>query len=118
MLPEQGSAGGVTHCPLPLQVWPPEQLPQEPPQPSSPQVFPEQFGVQQLLLRSQTWPGIFAWQILEPHLQWPSFESQLVPAQSPGVLELGKVLPQPSGKLYRQSSLTLGKRPGVQQLLL
>ena len=36
----------AVHWPAALQVWPEEQAPQEPPQPSLPQDLPEQLGVQ------------------------------------------------------------------------
>ena len=43
--PQNVLPDGHTHAPDPLQVRPPEQVPQLPPQPSSPHVRPEQSGV-------------------------------------------------------------------------
>ena len=50
----QVSLAAIQQAPL-LHVWPVEQLPQLPPQPSSPHILPVQLGVQHVPL-TQVWP--------------------------------------------------------------
>ena len=67
-----------------LHVWPVEQLPQLPPQPSSPHVLPVQLGVQQPPLR-QVWPELQSVFVIQP-TQVDVLVSQTSPEQQSLVL--------------------------------
>ena len=97
-LPSSGSPAVQTPCeqvaplpehwPLGSQIWPVGHRPQKPPQPSLPQVRPEQSGMQKppevhWPLGSQNWPAVH-WPQKPPHPSKP----QVLPLQSGVQVEL------------------------------
>lgn len=105
----------------PLHVWLAPQVPQEPPQPSSPQALPAQLGVQHALAlhtcpeAQQALPQVVWVQAQLPLVQlWfaPQVPQEPPQPSSPQVLplQLGEQGPQPvplGGRVLAQSSLQL-----------